>query len=105
MDQHSIDKKIGILDWGIVFSFFIMLIIIYVPLSIWEEEKNYKNESRRRMEIISDAQEFYKEITGFYTNNGEELFYLVEAAIDSTIADTLFFGEKKTFISFVIKQI
>ena len=34
MLQENIDKKIGILDWGIVFSFLIMLVVIYIPLSI-----------------------------------------------------------------------
>jgi len=94
MLQENIDRKIGILDWGIVLSFLIMLVVIYIPLSIWAEEDNYKNESRRRMEIIVDAQEFYKELTGQYTDNGEELFSLVESVLDSTIADTLFFGKQ-----------
>ena len=90
MQKNNIDKKVGLLDWGIVFSFLIMLLVIYIPLSIWEEEENYKDESRRRMEIIVNAQEFYRELTGSYTNDGEELLELVESAIDSTIADTLF---------------
>ena len=94
MQKNNIDKKVGLLDWGIVFSFLIMLLVIYIPLSIWEEEENYKDESRRRMEIIVNAQEFYRELTGSYTNNGEELLELVESAIDSTIADTLFFGKQ-----------
>ena len=94
MQKNNIDKKVGLLDWGIVFSFLIMLVVIYIPLSIWEEEENYKDESRRRMEIIVNAQEFYRELTGSYTNDGEELLELVESAIDSTIADTLFFGKQ-----------
>ena len=94
MQQDNIDKKIGFLDWGIVIAFIIMMIVIYIPLSIWEEEEAYKNESRKRMEIIVNAQEFYKELTGKYTKNGKELFRLVESIIDSTIADTLYFGKQ-----------
>ena len=94
MQHEKIDKKVEILDWGIIFSFIVMMIVIYIPLSIWEEEEKYKNESRKRMEIIVNAQEFYKELTGQYTDNGQELFRLVESAIDSTIADSLFFGKQ-----------
>ena len=97
MDQKSIDKRVGILDWGIIFSFLIMLVIIYIPLNIWAEEEKYKKDSRNRMEIISNAEEFYKEITGSYTTDGKELFFIVDAAIDSTIADSLFFGEQNIF--------
>ena len=97
MDQKSIDKRVGILDWGIIFSFLIMLVIIYIPLNIWAEEEKYKKDSRNRMEIISNAEEFYKEITGSYTTDGEKLFFLVDAAIDSTIADSLFFGKQNIF--------
>jgi len=98
MQQENIDKKIEFLDWGIVFSFLIMLVVIYIPLSIWEEEENYKNESRRRMEIIVDAQEFHKELTGKYSDDGEELFSLVESVLDSTIADSLFFGKQSIYL-------
>ena len=94
MQQENIDKKVGILDWGIIISFLVMMVVIYIPLSIWEEEVKYKNESRNRMKIIVNAQEFYKELTGHYTDNGQELFSLVESVIDSTIADSLFFGKQ-----------
>ena len=93
-----IDKKIEILDWGIIVSFILMLIVIYIPLSIWAEEENYKNESRRRMGIIVKAQEFYKELTGLYTMYGDNLFELVEAAMDSLLADSLFLGEQKIIL-------
>jgi hypothetical protein len=43
---------------------------------------------------IANAEEFYFEITGTYTSDGEHLFELVEAAMDSLIADSLFTGEQ-----------
>ena len=46
------------------------------------------------MTAISNAEEFYFEITGTYTSDGEHLFELVEAAMDSLIADSLFTGEQ-----------
>ena len=44
------------------------------------------------MTSIADAEEFYFEMTGTYTPDGEHLFELVEAAMDSLIADSLFTG-------------
>ena len=46
------------------------------------------------MTAISNAQEFYKELTGSYTMDGNHLFELVEAAMDSLLADSLFLGEQ-----------
>ena len=94
MNKEAIEKKIGILDWGIVFSGIILLLIVYIPNHIWKEERLVRNESRHRMEIIADAEEFYKELTGEYTTDGKKLYTLVEAAMDSLIADSLFLGEQ-----------
>ena len=46
------------------------------------------------MSDIANAEDFYFEMTGQYTLDGEHLFDLVEAAMDSLIADSLFTGEK-----------
>ena len=46
------------------------------------------------MSDIAHAEDFYFEMTGRYTLNGEHLFELVEAAMDSLIADSLFTGRK-----------
>ena len=48
MNKKTIEKKIGILDWGIVFSGIILLIIVYIPNHIWKEERIVRNESRHR---------------------------------------------------------
>ncbi len=93
-NQNKIDKKIEILDWGIIFATIIMLFMVYIPISIWQEEVEIRNEARHRMLAISNAQEFYKELTGVYTMDGSHLFKLVEAAMDSLLADSLFLGEQ-----------
>jgi len=87
-------KKIEILDWGIIFATIIMLFMVYIPISIWQEEVKIRNEARHRMLAISNAQEFYKELTGSYTMDGSHLFELVEAAMDSLLADSLFLGNQ-----------
>ena len=67
------------------------------PNQIWIQEKADRDESRFRMRTISNASEFYKEITGNYTINGPQMFELVEAAIDSAFADSLFVGSNKLY--------
>jgi len=92
-DQNYI-RKISMLDWGIVISALLLLLAVYLPQSIWKEEEKFKKEGRQRMSDIANAEDFYYEITGQYTLDGKHLFELVEAAMDSLIADSLFTGEQ-----------
>ena len=94
----SEDKKIGILDWLILIAVMLLVLLVYIPQSIWSEEDRDRIESRKRMQLIADAAEFYNEITGEYTTEGKFMFKLVEAAIDSTFADSLFSGNKTIFV-------
>ena len=50
------------------------------------------------MTSIANAEEFYFEMTGTYTGDGEHLFEMVEAAMDSLIADSLFTGDKIIYL-------
>ncbi len=83
-----------ILDWAIIFAVAVLVVVIYVPKQIWGEEDIARNESRRRMVIINDAEEFYNVITGNYTTDGEFLFKMVSQAYDSLIGDSTFSGEQ-----------
>ena len=56
--------------------------------------QNKLTKARHRMSTISNAQEFYKELTGKYTMDEEHMFKLLEAAIESLIADSLFLGQR-----------
>lgn len=94
MKEVGFVKKIGILDWLIFVSILIMFIMVYVPQSIWEEENEYKKMRRERMKVISQAEDFYHELTGEYSTDYSKVFSLVEAAMDSLIADSLFVGSK-----------
>lgn len=91
--------RIAVLDWLFVFAIIILLLIVYIPNQIWIQEKYDRDESRFRMRTISNASEFYKEITGNYTINGLQMFELVEAAIDSAFADSLFVGEQQIILN------
>lgn len=91
--------RIAVLDWLFVFAIIILLLIVYIPNQIWIQEKSDRDESRFRMRTISNASEFYKEITGNYTIDGPQMFELVEAAIDSAFADSLFVGEQQIILN------
>ncbi len=93
--MKSYDKQISILDWSIIFSIIVLFIMVYIPQSVWSEEDRNKQERRKRMEIISQAEEFYYELTDEYTQNVDVLFKVVEASMDSLIADSLFYGKDK----------
>jgi hypothetical protein len=86
-------KQIGALDWLIFFSIILMVVMVYTPLTVWDEENHYRNLRRERMKYIANSEEFYYELTGEYTNEIDKLFPLVEAAMDSLIADSTFFGK------------
>lgn len=88
-----------ILDWLIVFAIAILMVVIYVPKGIWAEEDAYRKESRRRMQILQDAQEFYRSMGDSYASDGKLLIHLVSQAHDSLIADTTFIGEQIVHIS------
>jgi len=94
MKDQNYERKISILDWGIIISSLLLLLSVYLPQSVWIEEEKLKKEGRKRMSDISNAEDFYFEMTGQYTLNGKHLFELVEAAMDSLIADSLFTGKQ-----------
>lgn len=83
-----------ILDWLIVIAFLILVSVIYVPRSIWAEEKAAVDESRRRMMILQNSQDFFHTITGEYSVDGRFLFQLVSQTHDTLIGDTTFVGEQ-----------
>ena len=94
----KLSRKISLLDWLIIFSIILLVTVVYIPSIIWNEEKNDRNESRHRMKTIAYASEFYKEITNDYSIDGEQIFLLVEAAIDSLYSDSLFTGPQNIII-------
>ena len=94
MHSQQYERKISLLDWGIIISTLLLLLTIFLPQAIWLEEEAFKKEGRKRMSDIANAQDFYYEMTGDYTMDGVHLFQLVEAAMDSLIADSLFVGDK-----------
>ena len=87
-------NKTDLLEVVIILAMFFLIIVIYVPVAIWEEEKYYQDLSRYRMENVYDIESFYSRLTGEYNPNFLEAMSVVNATRDSTIADSLFIGEQ-----------
>ena len=99
MSDNNIKTRVAILDWAFLFSILILLLIVYIPNYIWSLEKQDRDESRFRMKAIANAAEFYKELTGNYTDDMDKMFLLVQSARDSIHADSLFIGAQQIVIN------
>ena len=78
---------------------FLLIVVVYVPVAIWEDESFYEKESRSRMKIIDDVQTFYKRLTGEYSSSFLKAMAVVNAVRDSSIADSLYYSEQNLFIN------
>ncbi len=86
--------RLLILDWLSVTAVLMLIAVVYIPKSIWAEEERYRIESRRRMEVIQSAENFYRTLTGSFTVDGPFMFALVSQTHDSLIGDSTFIGEQ-----------
>jgi len=91
----SQQNKTDLLEIAIILAMFFLIIVIYVPVAIWEEESYFKKESRYRMQNLYDIEVFYSTLTGEYNPNFLEAMNLVNATRDSAVADSLFIGEQE----------
>ncbi|MBA66038.1 MAG: hypothetical protein CMG55_09585 [Candidatus Marinimicrobia bacterium] len=91
MNQQN---KTDLLEIFIILAMFLLIVVIYVPVAIWEDEEYYKKESRYRMQNLYDVESFYSRIIGEYNPSYLEALSVVNAVRDSTIADSLYFGEQ-----------
>lgn len=73
----------------------ILIIVIYVPTRIWEEEAAFRREGRRRMMILNNVEQFYHQLTDTYQENPLKAMQIVTAVRDSTRADSNFHGQQK----------
>jgi|TARA_B110000914_G_scaffold205570_1_gene200798 hypothetical protein len=88
-------NKTDLLEIAIIFAMFFLIVVIYVPVAIWEKESFYEKESRSRMQNMYDIESFYSRLTGEYNPNYLEALSLVNATRDSTVSDSLFIGEQE----------
>ena len=94
----SQQNKTDFLEIATILAMFFLIIVIYVPVAIWEEEAGFRKESRYRMQNLYDVEEFYSRLTGSYNPNFLEAMTLINAARDSVVADSLFIDEQQITI-------
>lgn len=96
MDQQN---KTDVLEIFIILAMFLLIVVVYVPVAIWEDEFFYEKESRSRMQNLHDIQAFYRRLTGEYSVSPLKAMTIVNAVRDSTIADSLYIGEQNLFLN------
>ena len=63
LNNLSSEKRKNLSDFlelGIVIAFIFLIISIYVPRAIWDEEESYEDKSQFYMENMYDDQNLYK---------------------------------------------
>ena len=88
------ERSADLLEIGMVIAMVFLVIVIYVPIAIWEEEKSFEIESRFRMGNLYDVEMFYEQLIGNYNSNFLEAMNVVNAVRDSIVADSLYIGEQ-----------
>lgn len=56
--ELSKQNKTDLLEIAIMVALFFLIVVIYVPVAIWEEENDYTKESRYRMKNLYDVESF-----------------------------------------------
>ena len=82
------------LEIGFVVAFLFLIISIYVPRAIWDEEEIFEDQSRFYMENMYDIQNFYKSLTGEYNPDGLWVMQVVNSVRDSLTGDSTYLGEQ-----------
>ena len=83
-----------ILELVIVFTFLFLIISIYVPRAIWDEEEKFASQSQFHMENMFDVQNFYKSVMGEYNPDGIWATQVVSSVRDSLTGDSTYVGEQ-----------
>jgi len=78
---------------AVIFAFCVIL-VIYLPNSIWKEEDAVRAVSRKRMVVMNEVEKFYKQMVGVYQNDPLLAMKVITAVRDSTRADSNYFGEQ-----------
>ena len=94
MSKINQNKISDLLELVMVIGFLFLIFVIYAPVSIWAEEKEYEKKSRFNMQNIYDIGMFYEQLTGEYSPNFYEAMSVVNSARDSLLGDSLFIGEQ-----------
>ena len=83
-----------LLELAIVAAFIFLIICIYVPRAIWDEEESFQGESHFFMENMYDVQNFYKSVMGEYSPDGLWAVQVVNSVRDSLSGDSTYLGNQ-----------
>ena len=92
------NKLSDLLELAMVLAFLFLIIVIYVPVSVWAEEREFEKRSRFNMQNIYDIEMFYEQLTGSYSSNFFEAMNVVNSARDSLLGDSLYVGEQNLIL-------
>lgn len=92
------NKLSDLLELAMVLAFLFLIIVIYVPVSVWAEEREFERRSRFNMQNIYDIEMFYEQLTGSYSPNFFEAMNVVNSARDSLLGDSLYVGEQSLIL-------
>ncbi len=81
-----------------VFAILFMIISIYVPRAIWDEEEAIEKLSHFRMTNIYDIEDFYYQLAGEYTSDPIWAMNVVNAVRDSLVADSTYLEEQVLYL-------
>ena len=94
MEKIDQNKLADLLELLTVVAFFFLIFVIYAPVSIWAEEREFEKRSRFNMQNIYDIEMFYEQLTGSYSSDYYEAMNVVNSARDSLLGDSLYIGEQ-----------
>ena len=92
------NKLSDLLELAMVLAFLFLIIVIYVPVSVWAEEREFEKKSHFNMQNIYDIGMFYEQLTGSYSLNFFEAMNVVNSARDSLLGDSLYVGEQNLIL-------
>jgi len=85
--------------WGlnllIVLLVGVLFAVIMIPKQIWDEETEYREESRTRMQNLWKVESAFLNLTGNYTELGGNAITVVNSVYDSLVDSVDYYGEQQ----------
>lgn len=91
-EQYYSEKWSFIIKWIAVILMVILLLFIFIPSNIWDDEKSVQSKSHWKMNQLWDAERMYYKLTGYYDADMQGVLWFVSAVRDSVLADSDYVG-------------
>jgi len=70
----------------------VLILVIYLPTQVWNEQEEVQKLSQKRMTIIHKVEDFYNKMSNTYNEDPVMAIKIISALRDSTMADSNFYG-------------